>query len=91
MAIYRLLRDTTFEPEAVEAMGRAYESLLKDLGLADRTDPLTEIVAREILKIASRGERNPAEIRAKVLSALGDAPRSSAPARRLPFGAEPRA
>ena len=31
MTIYRLLKDTTFELETVEAMGRAYENLLADL------------------------------------------------------------
>jgi hypothetical protein len=71
MAIYRFLRDSTFEPEAVEAMGRAYEDLLVDLRLADRNDPFTEIVAKEILKIAGRGERNATAIRAKVFAALG--------------------
>ena len=71
MAIYRLLTDTTFEPEAVEAMGRAYEDLLGDLGIADRNDPFTEIVAKEIVKIASRGVRSAAEIRVQVLTALG--------------------
>ena len=64
MAIYRLLKDTTFEPEAVEVMGRAYEDLLADLRLADCNDPFTEIVAKEIVKIASRGVRSAAEIRA---------------------------
>ena len=58
MAIYRLLKDTTFEPEAVEVMGRAYEDLLADLRLADCNDPFTEIVAKEIGKIASRGVRS---------------------------------
>ena len=71
MAIYRLLKDTTFEPEAVEVMGRAYEDLLGDLGLADRNDPFTEIVAKEIVKIASRGVRSATEIRATVLTTLG--------------------
>ena len=71
MAIYRLLKDTTFEPEAVEVMGRAYEDLLADLRLADCNDPFTEIVAKEIVKIASRGVRSAAEIRAQVLTALG--------------------
>jgi hypothetical protein len=71
MAIYRLLKDTTFEPEAVEAMGRAYEDLLGDLGLADRNDPFTEIVAKEIIKIASRGVHCATEIRAMVLTTLG--------------------
>jgi hypothetical protein len=71
MTIYRLLKNTTFEPEAVEAMGRAYENLLADLRLADRNDPLTETVAKEIVKIASRGVRSAAEIRTRVLAALG--------------------
>ena len=71
MAIYRLLKDTTFEPEAVEVMGRAYEDLLGDLGLADRNDPFTEIVAKEIVKIASRGVRSATEIRVQVFTTLG--------------------
>jgi hypothetical protein len=71
MAIYRLLKDTTFEPEAVEAMGRAYEDLLTDLRLADRNDPFTEIVAKEIVRIASRGVRRASEIRSEVLTVLG--------------------
>ena len=71
MAIYRLLKDTTFEPEAVQAMGRAYEDLLADLRLADRNDPFTEIVAKEIVRIASRGVRTATEIRAEVLTTLG--------------------
>jgi hypothetical protein len=71
MAIYRLLKDTTFEPEAVEAMGRAYEDLLSDLRLADRNDPFTEIVAKEIIRIASRGVHSATEIRAMVLTTLG--------------------
>jgi hypothetical protein len=71
MAIYRLLKDTTFEPEAVEAMGRAYENLLADLRLADRNDPFTETVAKEIVRIASRGVRSATELRAEVLTTLG--------------------
>jgi hypothetical protein len=77
MAIYRLLKDTTFEPEAVQAMGRAYEDLLSDLGLADRNDPFTEIVAKEIIKIASRGVHSATEIRALVLTAFGRPARPS--------------
>jgi hypothetical protein len=70
MPIYRLLKDTAFEPEAVEAMGRAYEDLLGDLDLADRSDPFTEIVAKRVIEIASTGVRNPIEIRQQVLSTL---------------------
>jgi hypothetical protein len=77
MAIYRHLKDTTFEPEAVEAMGRAYEDLLADLRLADRNDPFTEIVAKEIVKIASRGVHSATEMRAMVLTTLGKLARPS--------------
>jgi hypothetical protein len=84
MAIYRLLNDTTFEPEAVEAMGRAYEDLLSDLRLADRNDPFTEIVAKEIVKIASRGVHSATEIRAMVLTTLGKPARPSKGCRLTP-------
>ena len=70
MAIYRLLRESTFDSDAVEAMGRAYEDLLDDLGLADRNDPFTEIIAKEVIHVASQGVRKAAEIRAQVLAAL---------------------
>ena len=66
----RFPNETSFEPEAIDAMGQAYECLLNDLGLTDRNDPLTAIVAKEIVKVASRGARDPAEIRVKVLAAL---------------------
>jgi hypothetical protein len=70
MPIHRLLKDTAFEPEAVEAMGHAYEALLTDLELADRTDPFTEIVAKQVIEVASTGVRSAAEIRKKVLGTL---------------------
>lgn len=70
MAIYRLLRDTAFDAEITEAMGEAYEALLGDLGLSDRNDPFTEIVAKEIILVASFGVRDPAQIRARVVAVL---------------------
>jgi hypothetical protein len=71
MAIYRLLKDnTTFEPEAIAAMARAYEDLLGDLDLADRNDPFTEIVAKQVIAVTSRGVRDTAEIRKQVLSTI---------------------
>ena len=70
MPIYRLLKDTEFEPEAVEAMGRAYEDVLTELQLLDRNDPFTEIVAKKVIQVASTGVHDPAEIRKQVLSVL---------------------
>ena len=59
MAIYRMIRESVFEPEAIERMTAAYEHALKVLQLTDRTDPITELVARKIIEIAEVGELDP--------------------------------
>ena len=46
MAIYRLIADGNFDPDAVKAMTVAYEAALDDLGLQDRNDPLPELLAK---------------------------------------------
>lgn len=71
MAIYKLLRKSAFDADTAEAMGQAYELLLVDVGLKDRHDPFTEIIAKEILKVASMGVHDAATIRARVLGVLG--------------------
>lgn len=58
MAIYRLLQRSGFEPEAVRAMTDAYEEALRKLRLADRSDPVTELIANKIIEHARRGERD---------------------------------
>ena len=52
---YRLLRDAALDDRAVKAMTRAYEDALQDRGLADRNDPITEIVANKIIELARAG------------------------------------
>jgi hypothetical protein len=71
MAIYRLIAKGTFGPEEIEAMTAAYEAALVDLGLVDRDDPITEIVATAIVSVSSRGERNPVVIKDRALNAIG--------------------
>lgn len=70
MAIYRLLQKSAFGPEEIERMTTAYEDALQVLGLTDRADPLTEILAKKIIEIAQTGERDPAKIRAKAVAAI---------------------
>ena len=71
MAIYRLLQNSAFEPEQVQEMTRAYESVCAALGLTERrTDPFTEIVARAIIEIAQTGVRSGEELHALALSRL---------------------
>jgi hypothetical protein len=71
MAIYRLIAKGTFWPDEVKAMTSAYEAALLDLGLVNRDDPITEIVATAIVSITSRGEHDPETIKNRALNTLG--------------------
>jgi hypothetical protein len=55
MAIYRLLKNSTLEPEEISRITEAYEQTLRTLSLKDRDDPLTEMIARKIIKLAQTG------------------------------------
>jgi hypothetical protein len=71
VAIYRLLKKSTFDPEEVCKIAIAYEETLKALQLIDRQDSITEIVATKIIDIAKTGELDPVRIRRLVLRELG--------------------
>jgi hypothetical protein len=55
-------RDTAFQPEEFHAMGQAFSAALHKLGLNDLKDPMTEIVARRIIRAAMAGERDPIKL-----------------------------
>jgi hypothetical protein len=52
-------------------MGEAYETALRTLGLTDRHDPVTELVANKIIEIARTGERNAERLSALAIEQLG--------------------
>ena len=56
MPITRLLANAAFTDEQVRELVHAYESVLTELRLVDRSDPVTELVARAILECAKGGE-----------------------------------
>ena len=71
LAIYRLLeKNAFFDPEAVKAMTTAYEAILRSLKLSDRSDPMTEIIAKRIIDVAKTGQRDPELIQRSVLIGL---------------------
>jgi hypothetical protein len=51
-------------------MVTAFEDALRELRLTDRADPATELVARKIIELAERGERDPARLRDRVVRSL---------------------
>jgi len=71
MAIYRLLQEAAFSPEDISRMTAAYEAALRLLRLTDRTDPVTEIVAKKIIEVTRNGEHDPPRICARALKELG--------------------
>jgi hypothetical protein len=83
MAVYRLIANGSFGPDEIKAMTAAYEAALVDLGLADRDDPITEIVAKAIVTLTSKGEFDPTTIKDRALKVIG-ASRHDSNARRPP-------
>ena len=71
MAIYKLIANGSFGPDEIELMKAAYEAALIDVGVTDRDDPITELIAKAIVNVTATGERNPKEVTERALNALG--------------------
>jgi hypothetical protein len=72
MTIYRLLQNTTFGPHEIERLVTAYEETLRALGLKDRSDPITQLIAEKIITVGRLGIEDPAEISRVALEELGN-------------------
>jgi hypothetical protein len=46
MAIYRLIANGSFGPDEINVMTATYEGALIDLGVANRDDPITDLIAK---------------------------------------------
>lgn len=57
MPITPFLRDQAFDPETIQVLSSAFEKVCANLGLSDRADPMTELVAKQIIEAAQRGVR----------------------------------
>jgi len=72
--IDRLVKTGTFEPEQVTILGDVFEDVLQALGLADRHDLLTEMVAKKVIELAQNGERDPVRLKVLTLEAFEGRP-----------------
>lgn len=60
MPITPFLRGQAFDPETVEAMGKAFVTTCEALGLSsNRADAATKPVAEKIIELAQRGIKDP--------------------------------
>lgn len=71
MTIHRLLRNTTFGPAEIARLVAAYEQTLQALGLKNRSDPITLLVAEKVIAIGGLGIESPAEISKLAVRELG--------------------
>jgi len=71
MAIYKLIANGSFGPKESDAMSAAYECALIDLGITNRDDLVTELIAKSIVNVMANGERNPELIKERAINALG--------------------
>jgi hypothetical protein len=70
MPIDRLLQSVTFTPAEIKEIVSAYEGVLAQLHLTDRTDPVTELVAKQVLECAKDGEIERRRLRDCALAAF---------------------
>ena len=71
MAIYLHLKTHTMGPKEVSRITEAYERALRVLCVKDRDDPLTEMIAKTIIKIAQTGVHDSAQLSALAIKQLG--------------------
>lgn len=71
LAIYRILQISPLGPEEITRLSSAYEQALRTIGVQDRSDPLTELIARKIIEIGQTGLKDPAKICVRAIEELG--------------------
>ena len=67
MAIYNPTTNGFFSPNEIKVMTEAYEGALIDLCIADREDPITELIAKSILNVTATGEQNPLQVKERAV------------------------
>jgi hypothetical protein len=70
VAIHRLLQNVALGPEEIDRLSKAYEQALRTIGVKERGDPLTELIAKKIIEIGKTGLKDPAKISAQAIKEL---------------------
>ena len=65
-----LEHDHSLAPDEVAKLVKVFEGALTPLGLANREDPATTLVAKAIIEAAKGGERDPKRLRDAVIKSL---------------------
>ena len=71
MTIHRLLQNSPLGPEDIARLVMAYEQTLRDLDLKDRSDQITQLIAKKIIEVGQTGVSDPAQISKLTIKELG--------------------
>jgi hypothetical protein len=68
--VSRGARERTYalDPDVVAIVGSVFHTVFAELGLSDNDDSLALRIARRIIELAARGERDPERLKAVVLA-----------------------
>ncbi len=70
MSIHSFVKPGEFEPEAIAAMGEAFEAACKELDDTGQPKVVLEVIAERIIAAARIGERDPVRLRKAALGGL---------------------
>jgi hypothetical protein len=70
-SIVPFFRNTGFDPEETQSLGKAYDLACKSLHPKGRPPVVQELLAKRIIEVAQQGERDPERLAAAALDLLG--------------------
>jgi len=79
MPIRPYLQGQAFDPDSIRVMSVAFENACNQLGILDKHDAVTKIVARTVIDMAQRGFRDEASLTDAVMQEFRPLPRSGQP------------
>lgn len=62
----------SFDPEAINIISAVFEKACDALGLSDRRDALTELLAKKVIEAAQSGESDPLRIYQMAMDSLSE-------------------
>ena len=71
MTIMPLLKYQAFDPQAIEALGAAYDKACQSLNDGGQAGLVRDVIAKRIIELAQSGERDPDRLCASALASLG--------------------
>jgi hypothetical protein len=71
MAIHQYLKNISLNADETECLVKAFGITLKSLGLTNRDDPITEVVAEKVFEVSKTGVRDPIQLSKLVLETFG--------------------